>query len=434
MEEFQEHDETTCCSNNGEIDIVHEKEEEDQILVVTAKRNDFASSSSSLSLEQEGKDDACDNGGVIHPTSSTHDHGTNASSHEIEMLKESDNTASTKHLLARTSTSLSTSTITTTASSISLESCAPPQKILNESQSIREYERQQKTKEAEEELTKRAQKRQMTSNQELWNSITMLPPPLYCLFVCFSGIWLTQSDIDNVSLSSSISSSSFTDHDFDDSSCIQSSWLPNFHAIPPMTVIAMLLAVVGHSPCSMYYHLLCAYKLPPGPERMDHWTRRLDQAMIHYMSSMFSYATSAKLNYFLITMVFNIDCMYRLFQKGMFRPKQTLYRMIGAFLMPMLPLVLRGEFGTVLLLIAIYSVSCWIFATYPFGGWSHGFFHLVIFLSNPIWMRAALKLDVVRDTVDYAAQCAFLLSTSGGGGVGGGNGFSSSEGGNGGDL
>ena len=153
---------------------------------------------------------------------------------------------------------------------------------------------------------------------------------------------------------------------------------------------------------------------------MDHWARRLDQAMIHFMSFMFGYTTSANTDYFLITMAFNIDCMYRLFQKGM-RPRRTLYRMIGAFLIPILPLIPRGEFVIIVQLLAIYSIGGWLFSAYPLGGWSHCAFHLCVFLSNPILIRSGLTIDVdeVKDCIDFAARCALFASQEGGESAGG---------------
>jgi len=304
---------------------------------------------------------------------------------------------------------------------------------------LRASEKERKMKEAEEELAKRAQKRQMTSTQELWNALTMIVAPIYCLHYCLTSAWLSQADISNASSyffgenldlkagseedDLSLFNSSLEQqqqHQLEEeqimkewasssASCIHSSFLPNLHSLPPLTIISMTIACCLHSPCSMYYHLLCAYKLPPGPKRMDHWARRLDQAMIHVMSFMYGYATSANTDYLLVAMAFNIDSMYRLFQKGM-RPKRTLYRMILAFLIPVLPILLRGEILNFLMLLTIYSISGWLFSAYPLGGWSHCAFHLVVCFSNPILIRASLHLDaaVVRDSIDLAAKCFFI--------------------------
>lgn len=259
----------------------------------------------------------------------------------------------------------------------------------------------------DDEKNKRAQKRQMTTNQELWNAITMLPPLLYALYFCFGGQWLTQSNIDQVQLS--LKEEDDWMASFSSSSCIQSSLFPNLHSMPPPTTIANMMATVLHSPCSIYYHLLCAYKIAPGPKRMDHWARRLDQAMIHFMSFMIFYSISANIEYSLLVMVFNIDCMYRLFQKVV-RPKRTLYRMIISFTLPLLPLLVRGEIGMFVTLIFINSASGWLFVAYPFGGWSHSAFHLFVFLSNPILCRLSVPLDadIMEGYIDTAAKCAIF--------------------------
>ncbi len=297
--------------------------------------------------------------------------------------------------------------------------------------------KERKMKEAEEELARRANKRHMTSTQELWNAITIIPAPAYCLYYIFTGAWLNKSDLSNIShyyfdqnVVPSLNDDTGANMDFNTSleqqemqqqmdewasstSCIQSPFLPNLHSLPPPTFLFMTIACTLHAPCSMYYHLLCAYKLPPGPKRMDHWARRLDQAMIHFMSFMYAYTTSANTDYLLLTMAFNIDCMYRLFQKGM-RPKQTLYRMIMAFLFPVLPILFRGDVLTFFMLFTIYSVSGWLFSAYPFGGWSHCVFHFIIFLSNPILMKVSLNLDaqVVRESIDLASKCALVGQNS----------------------
>ena len=247
----------------------------------------------------------------------------------------------------------------------------------------------------------------MTTKQELWNAITMIPAPAYCLYFCLNGLWLTKDDTNQVLANDSTMDSSLLSSF--SSSCIQSEIFPNLHTIPPLTILSYTIGVLLHSPCSIYYHLLCAYKLPPGPKRMDHWTRRLDQAMIHLMSSMFAYSTSASRDYFLLALAFNIDCMYRLFQSGM-RPGRTLIRMMVAFLIPVVPFIYRTEWMVVCQLGVIYGISGWLFTAYPLGGWSHGAFHLVCCLSNPITIRGSLGLDVdvVKDCIDMAVRCSLI--------------------------
>merc|ERR1719223_2040775 len=91
-------------------------------------------------------------------------------------------------------------------------------------------------------------------------------------------------------------------------------WFPNMHSMPPLATLSVVLGYLIHSPCSIYYHLLCAFKLPPGPKRLDHWSRRLDQAMIHIIGLFITFGQSGNLNYSLVSLVFNVDSFYRLFQ------------------------------------------------------------------------------------------------------------------------
>lgn len=55
---------------------------------------------------------------------------------------------------------------------------------------------------------------------------------------------------------------------------------------------------------------------------------------------------------------------------------------------------------------AIIGVSVWLFVRYPFGGWSHSVFHLVIALLPPLIMEAACQIS--QDTIHQAAQCAAM--------------------------
>mmetsp|Transcript_23210 Transcript_23210/g.28505 ORF Transcript_23210/g.28505 Transcript_23210/m.28505 type:complete len:346 (+) Transcript_23210:640-1677(+) len=259
-------------------------------------------------------------------------------------------------------------------------------------------------KEVLEASQKRTQARQMTTAQEVWNAITMLPPLTYCIYFTLQSKWLSDQDIKHAMDMANIAAATSTDGILTTPSCLSIRFLPNLYAVPPLTVIVMALGFIMHSPCSIYYHLMCAFKLPPGPVRIDHWTRRLDQAMIHFMGLCFAYSLSGNKDYFLVAAAFNIDSMYRLFQKEM-RPRRTLYRLIGAFLIPVLPLIARHQYMTFLQLIVIYSVSGWLFSAYPADGWSHGVFHLVICLSNPILLHHAAVLSMNQEVIANAAQC-----------------------------
>lgn len=274
------------------------------------------------------------------------------------------------------------------------------------------------------ELARRAKMRQMTSSQEVWNAITMLPVILYTFYYVFYGKWVLQADIDaatEATQDGTDTAFSFS-HDSmgettkfttlmqallaDENGCVQSSNFPRVFAIPPATILFVAAAFFIHTPISVYYHLLCAFKLPAGPKRMDHWARRLDQALIHVMSGLLAYGTSGNWDFFLAVTAFNLDCIYRLFQKGIHKPRRILIRMMIAFLSPALPVLVRGDFMTFLQIITIDALAGWLFAAYPFGGWSHGVFHLVAFINNPIYLHLSSQLWASREQVKLAAACA----------------------------
>jgi len=124
-------------------------------------------------------------------------------------------------------------------------------------------------------ISKRALERAMNSTQEVWNAVTMLIAPCYSLYYLLSGSWLSSAHIENYrinSMTDSLNPMLLSGNDFLSGSvgCIQSSMFPNFHALPPLTVIAIVSGMVLHAPACIIYHLLCAFKIPQGAERIDH--------------------------------------------------------------------------------------------------------------------------------------------------------------------
>lgn len=148
--------------------------------------------------------------------------------------------------------------------------------------------------------------REMTEQQERWNALTMIPSPLYCIYYILAGKWLNDATAAQVD---------FPEEPFDESACIQSTWFPNFHAMPPLAVVFVALGIVIHAPFSFIYHWKYAHALPPGIARTDHVSRRLDQAMIHVASAFITYATSFSWEYFLSNILYNADCFHRQFHK-----------------------------------------------------------------------------------------------------------------------
>jgi len=261
-----------------------------------------------------------------------------------------------------------------------------------------------------EDLEKRAKSRQMNGSQEVWNAITMLAPPACGLFFISSGLWVTEDAIlqaKEMLLGEAEDLLTFLHHFEGEGRCIDSPYFSRIHAMPPLATISIVMGYLFHAPCSICYHLLCAFKLPPGKMRLDHWSRRLDQSMIYIMSVCTSYGTSGSRQYALASMLFSIDSIYRLYQP-IHRPRSILLRMILAFSMPVLPAIVYGYYEEAMQFIIIFALSGWIFAAYPFGGYSHSIFHLIAALSNPIQLTLSTKLLTSEEAIQTAAICAVV--------------------------
>lgn len=73
-----------------------------------------------------------------------------------------------------------------------------------------------------------------------------------------------------------------------------------------------------------------------------------------------------------------------------------------------IPILNRGEYGLFGLVWLVLGVSGWLFAAYPFKGWSHSIFHMVILFLPPVLMQAGTTLSSSQQTMRVAAQCAVL--------------------------
>lgn len=263
---------------------------------------------------------------------------------------------------------------------------------------------------ADPKLVERARARHMTSVQEFWNGITMLLPMLICLDYVLSGKWVTDADI---RVTEEAMDSTFLLHNnnkadlADDVGCIQSNMFPKLYAVPPIATLCIVIGFFVHSPFALYYHFACAFQLPPGLIRFDHWSRRMDQAMIHVLGMFWSYGLSGNLKYSLALIAFNVDSIYHLWQKDI-RPKNSFYRQVILIASWLLPLLMRGEWSDFFLVTIIYAIGGWIFAVYPFGGWSHTIMHFVLILSNPIFLASSAKLSSSKESITLAATCALL--------------------------
>lgn len=243
-------------------------------------------------------------------------------------------------------------------------------------------------------------RREMTPLQERMNAITVIPGAFYCFLLLLSGAWLDPALVDETMQNDNMAT-------MDDSKCLSSGWLPHLHALPPLPVIAAAFGIVCHAPFSFIYHWSYAHRLPAGIARTNHWSRRMDQAMIHFCSASMAYATSGRLDFLFANLLFNADCMYRQFKKQV-RPRRNQIRIAISVVAYTIPILRRGDwelFGT---LWVIFAASFALFLLYPIGGWSHCAFHLTIALVPPLLMDAAIDLPASQEQLQVAAQCAAL--------------------------
>lgn len=150
--------------------------------------------------------------------------------------------------------------------------------------------------------------RQMSYSQEMLNAFTMMFGPVYCIYAVLSGNWISQHYIEIAQSECKTYADADTDTD-------SSNAHVNMISLVPAPMLAIMIGVCVHFPFSFYYHWLCANYLPPGYERIDHISRRLDQVFVHISSALCAYGTSGNLKYFLFSALFNADSAYRHFEK-----------------------------------------------------------------------------------------------------------------------
>ena len=249
-------------------------------------------------------------------------------------------------------------------------------------------------------INKYMAKREMSPLQEQANALTVVPNFFFCFYFLLSGSWLDPAVVDTTRDEMFLQN---TEKDWTD--CISSSWFPNLHALPPLPILAAAIGIIFHAPCSFVYHWTYAQSLPPGLARATHWSRRLDNVMIHFISIMMSYATSGSFDYFMVNLLFNLDCMYRQFDRQV-RPKRNQIRIGISMMAYLIPFLKRGEFFMFAKLFLVIGTASWFFVAYPVGGWSHTIFHLVIALVPPMILAEAMNLPASQDQIRLAAQCA----------------------------
>jgi len=242
----------------------------------------------------------------------------------------------------------------------------------------------------------------MTPLQEKINGITTLPAGIYCAIFCLTGSWLSQALVQQTR--------SEIDNNFQGDGCISISWLPNLHAMPPMPVIAAAMSMILHMPFSFIYHYVYAAHLSP-TARIDHWSRRMDQCMLHVYSTLLSYAYSGRMDFFLVNLIFNVDSILCQWEKQII-PRRNQTRLILSILCFTLPILESGDYNYFGRLWGTMATAFAVFALYPFGGWSHTVFHFIFLNVPPMMMTYIATLPASQDQLQLAAQCAVWAESS----------------------
>jgi hypothetical protein len=259
-------------------------------------------------------------------------------------------------------------------------------------------------------------KREMTAQQERWNAWTMLPPLVFALYYTLAGLWIPSTLVqalrqELLQSSTTFSSSSSWPWEGDPSQCWSQSTADTATigfwpaAMPPWTIWAIVVGTAIHVPWSFLYHYHYATTLPPGVARTHHWSRRMDHAVMHITAALFTYATSARIDYFLVTFLFNIDCALRHWEPRV-RPRRNKVRISLAILAYALPL-LKVDVDLWIRFWFAMGGGMWLFACYPLGGWSHAAFHLALVPAlHPLLQAAAWHS---ASQVQFGAQCAAMV-------------------------
>jgi hypothetical protein len=270
----------------------------------------------------------------------------------------------------------------------------------------REQPRTQSAKEFD--VDKYMASREMSPLQERMNAVTVMPGAFFCIMFLLSGAWLNKSFIEENGYEMVNTNTGVI---FDDSQCLSFSGMPHLHALPPLPLLAAAIGIVFHAPFSFIYHWKFAHRLPAGFARTNHWSRRMDQAMIHFCSAAMAYATSGRFDFFLVNALFNADCIYRQFLQRV-RPRRNQARIYISVIAYTIPIVRRGDMVLFGQIYCLFAISAWLFSQYPIGGWSHSAFHVVMAFVPPLLMAAAVDLPASQEQLKIAAQCAIMAKDS----------------------
>eukprot|EP00977_Amphora_coffeiformis_P003316 scaffold614_cov163-Amphora_coffeaeformis.AAC.9 len=257
--------------------------------------------------------------------------------------------------------------------------------------------------------------REMSALQEKCNALTMIPLPMFCMYYIWACWWIPNTMMEELNeevvhaAGTTTTTTTWPAHWMGEPADCPSpnTWgllsLPYF---PPAPVLAVALGVTLHTPWSMLYHWKYAHQLPAGAPRMNHWSRRMDHAMMHLAAAMVAYGTSGcSWDYMVATGLFNADSAYRHFEHKV-APRRNKVRITLATLAYSMPLLRSGHAELFLEFCAVMGVCGWLFAAYPIGGWSHTAFHALLVITLFPLLQGASLTGAAQESVLMAAQCS----------------------------
>jgi hypothetical protein len=259
--------------------------------------------------------------------------------------------------------------------------------------------------------------RQMTPLQERVNALTMIPPAMLWIWFVLSDRWIPQPLLEEARQELEVDRLSFDEAtaawdahemcmDWSNSASLWRWLFQNMHALPSLPILITAFGVVFHMPFSFVYHWKYANVLSPAM-RTDHWSRRMDQAVLHISSAMTAFGTSGDWVYFLITGLFAADSFYRQLQPKV-QPKRNQTRLGLAILAWTLPVLKRGDLDMFLQIWGLLGTGLFLFVKYPIGGWSHAAFHVVLTPVMPLVMVVGTSLPASQEYLKAAAHCYAL--------------------------
>jgi hypothetical protein len=85
----------------------------------------------------------------------------------------------------------------------------------------------------------------------------------------------------------------------------------------------------------------------------------LDHSFIHFASACAAYATSGRVDFFLLNAAFNMDCAYRQFEEKV-RPKRNLNRIATSVFLYLLPVLIYKQYFLFFQFFVMFATGGWV--------------------------------------------------------------------------